>query len=96
VRAQPTRLSAIFFITYSPTAEKPVAEEVAAAEATARLYTNALNPLAHARDGLDAAAQIASGVSCIRLVSADASSTCLLVKSIFDRVLYEQPNGSFA
>jgi hypothetical protein len=93
VRTQPTPLSAIFFITYSPTAEKPVSNEISAAEATARLYTNALNPLAHPRDGLDAAAQIASAVSCLKLVSADAASTCMLVKSVFDRVVNGQPGS---
>ena len=96
VCAQRTRLSAIFFITYSPTTKKPVTEEIAAAEATARLYTNALNPLSHARDGLNAAAQIASSVSYFRLAAADAALTCMLIKSVFERVLNEQPNSRFA
>jgi hypothetical protein len=87
VCAQRTRLSAIFFVSYSPTVTEPAANEISAAEATARLYTNALNPLAHAQDGLDAAAQIASAVLCLNLKSADAASTCELIKSIFDQVL---------
>ena len=90
VRAERTRLSAIFFVTYSPTAREPVTSEISAAEATARLYANALNQLAHARDGLDAAAQISSAVSCVKLVSADAASTCVLVKSIFEGILKRQ------
>ena len=96
VCTQRTRLSAIFFLTYSPTAKKPVAKEIAAAEATARLYTNALNPLAHARDGLDAAAQIAGGVSCFKLLAADAALTCMLIESVFEQVLSGQPNDRFA
>jgi hypothetical protein len=95
VCAQRTRLSAIFFITYSPTAKKPVTNEITAAEATVRLYTNALNPLAHARDGLDAAAQIAGAVSCYKLLAADAASTCMLINSIFEQVLKGEPNGRF-
>jgi len=91
VCSQGTRLSAIFFVTYLPTAKEPVISEISAAEATARLYANALNQLAHARDGLDAAAQICSAVSCVKLVSADAASTCVLVKSTFEGILQRQP-----
>lgn len=92
VCAQRTRLSAIFFVTYSPTAKEPVTSEIGAAEATARLYANALNQLAHSRDGLDAAAQISSAVFCVKLISADAAATCALVKSIFEGIL-ERSSG---
>ena len=55
-----------------------------AAEAAARLYVQALNPLAHPADGLDAALQVVRGVRCFGLEAADLDATCaLVVRTLF-------------
>jgi hypothetical protein len=57
---------------------------MSAAEAAARLYTQALNPLAHPADGIDAALQVARGVRCFGLETADLDATCaLVVRTLF-------------
>ena len=53
------------------------------AEAAARLYTQALNPLAHPEDGLDAALQVVRGARCFGLEAAALDATCaLLVRTL--------------
>jgi hypothetical protein len=61
--SQPTRLSAMFFPEYCPELKIPTAHVITKAEAAARLFVNALNPLAHEQDGLVGAAVIAQKVS---------------------------------
>lgn len=70
------KLGAIFFVDHHRTATSALSGAVQPAEAAIRLYANALNPLAHANDGLEAAAAIASNVSCFNLNTGDLERAC--------------------
>ena len=83
---QPPALSAIFFLEYCPELKIPIARMVGKAEAAARLFVNALNPLAHEQDGLAGAAVIARRVPSFHLKSAELGLTCGLVKTILDEL----------
>jgi hypothetical protein len=61
----------------------PVLNPVRKAEATARLFTNALNPLSHPGEGLDAAIEIVSRAHCFELLSSKLQLTCELIKATF-------------
>jgi hypothetical protein len=62
----PLRIGAICFIDRSGTSpSRP--NPVTPASAAARLFANALNPLAHPNDGLDAAVAIARAIPCFEL-----------------------------
>ena len=82
--SQTMPLSAIFFLEYCPELKIPTARTITKAEAAARLFVNALNPLAHEQDGLAGAAVIAQRVSSFHLKSAELGLTCELVKAILD------------
>lgn len=68
IRSEPAQLAALVFVEdeQAPTAEQLLVH-IGGGEATANLYVNALNQLAHDRAGLGAAAMIASRVPCYRL-----------------------------
>jgi hypothetical protein len=83
--AKPAPLSAIFFLEYCPELKIPTARTITKAEAAARLFVNALNPLAHEQDGLAGAAVIAQRVPSFHLKSAALGPTCELVKAILDK-----------
>jgi len=76
------RLRAIFFLAsdFSRPAE-PAVHTISAAAAGARLLANALNPLAHAADGLDPAIAIAQRVRRFELRPGNLERTCALVAS---------------
>ena len=78
----PVPLACIFFNQYDPTTTEPAASKLSAGAASALLYANGLNQLAHSGDGLAAAAAIAGRVGCYRLTTADLTKTCELVASI--------------
>jgi hypothetical protein len=71
----------VFFLAseFSAPAE-PAVRAISAAEAGARLLANALNPLAHAADGLDPALAIAQRVRSFELRSGNLERTCALVE----------------
>jgi hypothetical protein len=75
-------IGAAFLITHRPDLVAPELRELSAAEAGARLYTTALNLLAHPNHGLDAIVHVAQHVPCFALDSADLSSTCALIRSV--------------
>jgi hypothetical protein len=75
----PASLEAVIFVQYDPRASEPAIRRLTTAEATARLYANALNPLSHANDGLDGAVRITAACHCYELLSADLSATCALL-----------------
>lgn len=75
----PTPLGTVVFLNYDPDATAPKIRRLTPAEAGARLYANALNPLAHAGNGLDGAVQITAARPCYELVSANLPSTCALL-----------------
>ncbi len=72
-------LDAIVFLQYRADSDRPGIRPVGAAEAAARLYVQALNPLAHPGGGLDAALQVVRGARCFALETADLGATCALL-----------------
>ena len=76
-------LQAIFFVRFVGEISEPVLKPMAKGEAAARLFTNALNPLAHSGEGLDGAIEIVSNTHCFELLSSNLISTCELIKSTF-------------
>ena len=76
----------MFFLEYCPELEIPTARTITKAEAAARLFVNALNPLAHEQDGLAGAAIIAQRVPSFHLKSAELGLTCELVKTILSEL----------
>jgi hypothetical protein len=77
----PRGLHAIFFLVPGAASRSaPVVRPASAAEASARLLANALNPAAHPADGLDAAVAIAESVPCFELEAAGLGATCELVR----------------
>ena len=76
-------LEVILFVHFCGDIDEPVLKPLGKAEAAARLFMNALNPLAHAGHGLDGAIEIASRTRCFELHSANLKSTCELVKATF-------------
>lgn len=75
----PLPVDAIVFLRYRPDLDRPAIRPLGAAEAAARLYTQALNPLAHPADGIDAALQVVRDVGCFGLETADLGATCALL-----------------
>jgi len=74
-------------LTYDPDALAPSVRRLTAGEAAARLYANALNPLAHAGEGLDGAIRIATASRCFELTTAELASTCALLTATMERPL---------
>jgi hypothetical protein len=83
----PVPLAAIFFLQYRPEAAAPVIEPLGKAEAAARLFANALNPLAHVGEGLDGAIEVCTRVAAVKLFSADLMATCALVRATLNTLL---------
>jgi hypothetical protein len=78
---EPAPLAAIFFLRYDPAAGEPAIRPISKGEAGARIYSNALNLLAHSRYGLDAAVKVANQSQCFELITSDLQKTCTLIKS---------------
>ena len=95
VTASSTRLSAIFFLHYGPGIRESQIRLMSKAEAAVRLFSNALNPLAHQGDGLDGAIEIALKSQCFDLLSTrDLSQTCDLVKRHIATILDNSRNSA--
>ena len=77
----PISLEAIFFVRFVSDISAPILAPLGKGEAAARLFTNALNPLAHGGEGLDGAIEIASRTHCFEMLSANLPRTCELIKS---------------
>ena len=84
--SKPLELSSIFFVQYDSSNVEPSIQDVSSGEATARIYANGLNQLAHEADGLAAAAQIALHAKCFHLNTASLDKTAELVKSFLDKL----------
>jgi len=80
----PTRLAAIFFVSYQPDLKSPLATPISRTEAAARLFANALNPLAHPGEGLDGVLEIAARCSSFELVTNELAQTCAVVKQTME------------
>jgi hypothetical protein len=75
----PIHLSVIFFGQYRPQGPGPTVRPMRTAEAAARLFAHALNPLAHTEEGLDGAIAVATRCPCFELHTAALPATCALV-----------------
>lgn len=80
-------LAAIFFVRFIVEISEPVVSPMGKGEAAARLFTNALNPLAHSGEGLDGAIEIVQKTRCFDLLSSNLRPTCELIKSTFLSIL---------
>jgi hypothetical protein len=81
----PTAIGAVFFLQHVPDAPGPSVRRLSAAEGAARLYANALNPLAHGGEGMDGAIQIAAR-PCFELRTAELAATCALVATTLETI----------
>ena len=80
---EPLGLAAIFLVQYCPEAAGPTVRRLRTAEAAVRLFPHALNPLAHAAEGLDGAMALAACCPCFVLQTAALPATCaLLVRTL--------------
>jgi hypothetical protein len=77
----PGPVRAMFFLHYRPDLPQGSLHRVTAGEAAARLYPNALNPLAHPGEGLQGALRVATTAAAYRLVTPDLGTTCRLIRS---------------
>jgi hypothetical protein len=76
----PCAVAALLFVRFREGAGAPALRPLSTAEATARLYVNALNLLAHPARGLDAVADVAARIPCFSFdAAADLGATCHLV-----------------
>ena len=81
-------LKAIFYLEFNAEILEPEIYSISTAEATANLYANSLNILAHNENdnGLNAAVNVASRVENYRLVSNKLDKTCLKIKSLIESI----------
>jgi hypothetical protein len=77
----PFPLAAIFFVQHNPKDRTPTIQPLSKAEASIRLFANALNPLAHPGSGLDGSIKVATMNACFKLTTADLPSSCQLVRT---------------
>jgi len=81
---RPVPVSAVLFPEYFAAENTaPSLNRVSKGEAAARLFAQALNPLAHRDDGLAAAAAIACQAACYKLRFSDLRAGCELVTNFF-------------
>ena len=69
----------LLLLERAASSNEPRLRRLGTAEATASLYANALNALAHPNRGLDAALAIAMRLHCFALTVSDLDATCRLV-----------------
>jgi hypothetical protein len=86
IGCRPAPLRGIFFVRYAPDSPAPSVRAISPAEASARLYANALNALAHPGEGLDAAVRVADQTACFELATGDLTKTCAVVNATLDRI----------
>jgi hypothetical protein len=82
--AEPMPVMAIFFLDYSPGRKVPSIRDLSSGESAARLFVHALNPLAHAEDGLAGAARIAQSIRSFHLTSGQLARTCELIANTLE------------
>lgn len=87
--SKPMPLSAIFFLEYRLGRNPPTIRRVSHGESAARLFANALNPLAHPQNGLAGAAMIAQNVASFCLTSGELGLTCELIAKTLESTAAE-------
>jgi hypothetical protein len=86
----PMTVTAVFFLEYRSGRNPPIVRRVSRAESAARLFANALNPLAHAEDGLAGAVAIAQRVPSFQLRSGELRPTCELIAAALQSAAAQQ------
>jgi hypothetical protein len=76
---RPLRLKSILFLRSFKERKSPALRPLSKTDATVRLLTNALNPLAHPAGGVDAAIEIVSKATCFELIVGGLGATCDVV-----------------
>jgi hypothetical protein len=92
----PTRavpLGAVFLLSHRPELRVPEVLALGTAEASARLYVNALNALAHPNHGLDAVVRIAERVPCFSMASTEVPATCEVISGVLEECLPQRPGS---
>lgn len=74
-------LGAIFFLSREE-ASNTFVKRIDAAEASVRLYANALNNLAHSGEGLDAAIHLSSKIPCFRLQLGELTQVGEVIRTV--------------
>lgn len=87
IERTPQKVAGVVFVRHDPGRPRPELHRLSAAESAARLYANALNPLAHDARGFDAAVEIASRWPAAMLEAGELTATCGLLGSWMDSVL---------
>ena len=80
----PCPLSFLMFIDDSLKGQDLIVREIGSAESAARLYSNGLNQLAHAGDGLPVVAGIASGLPSYLMSGGTVEERAQAIRRIFD------------
>jgi len=70
------RLAAVLFVDHRLPENTPLLTTISPARSAMQLYANALNPLAHANDGLDTATVIARSVPGFQVNTSDLKAAC--------------------
>jgi hypothetical protein len=89
-QSAPVPLTALMFLQRNYRGSEPSITTISKAEAAARLYANALNPLAHKSDGLDAAAAIVEKNWCCQFVVGDLSIACAVMREKVESYLQKR------
>ncbi len=84
--SEPRPLGVVFLLEHRPELKAPEMRAMRPAEASARLYVNALNALAHPNGGLDAVVRIAGHVPCFAIASTELAATCALIASTVEQI----------
>jgi hypothetical protein len=77
----------MFLIQYRSELDAPRLHTISPSEASARLYTSALNALAHPNHGLDAVVRIARHVPCYYVSTAGLPATCALIRAAAEEAI---------
>lgn len=78
---QPVTVSTVVFIEHVGPEHTATLSQISSAEASALLYAQALNPLCHPSDGLDAAMGIAAQCRCLRMTTGELRASIELLLS---------------
>lgn len=79
---EPQPIAAVIFLQRDGHSTRPAIKAIGKAEATTRLYSHALNALAHPGAGLDATAAVLATAPAYTLQSADLNLTCQLLEQL--------------
>jgi hypothetical protein len=84
---QPLPLGAVLLVCHVPALTAPTLRRLSMAEASVRIYTTALNALAHPDRGLAPAMRIARSVPCFEVATAGLAATGELLRTALDQAV---------